>query len=70
VDAKINRKNDSLVHDLKDVSIIARTKCPIDVYVLSVVFNEGDIMPPHFFKNKETVTKEVYANVLASIVKL
>jgi len=26
-------------------------------------------MPPHFFKNKEMVTKEVYVNVLASVVK-
>jgi len=31
--------------------------------------SEGDIMLPHYFKNKETVTKEVYVNVLASVVK-
>jgi len=37
--------------------------------VLGVVPSEGDVMPPHFFKNKETVTKEVYINVLASVIK-
>jgi len=31
-----------------------------------LVSSEGDVMPSHFFKNKETVTKEVYVNVLAS----
>jgi len=31
--------------------------------------SEGNVMPPHFFKNKKTVIKEVYVNVLASVVK-
>jgi len=35
--------------------------------VLGVVSSKGDVMPPHFLKNKETVTKKV--NVLASVVK-
>ncbi|EFN62830.1 hypothetical protein EAG_00300, partial [Camponotus floridanus] len=70
VDAKINRRNDRwLAHDPEDVPVIARTKCPANVHVLGVVSSEGDVMPPHFFKNKETVTKEVYVNVLASVVK-
>jgi len=72
VDVKINRnrRNDRwLAHNPKDVPIIARTKCPVNVHVLGVVSSEGDVMPLHFFKNKETVTKEVYVNVLANVVK-
>jgi len=37
--------------------------------VLGVVSSEGDVIPPYFFKNKETVTKEIYENILASGVK-
>jgi len=48
---------------------IPRTKCPANVHVLDVVSSEGDVMPPHFTKNKETVTVEVYVNVLVSVVK-
>jgi len=29
--------------------------------VLGVVSSEGDVMPPYFFKEGETVTKEVFA---------
>jgi len=36
---------------------------------MSVMSSEGGVMSPHFFKNKETVTKEVYVNVLVSVVK-
>jgi len=67
VNAKINRW---FAHNPEDVLIIARTKCPANVHVLDVVSSEGDVMPPYFFKNKETVTKEVYVNVLASVMKL
>jgi len=68
VDVKINRKNDRwLAHE--DISIIAGIKCPANVQVLGVVSSEDDVIPPHFFKNKEMVTKEVYVNVLASVVK-
>jgi len=56
------RNDDWLAHDPKDVPIIARTKCLANVHVLGVVSSEDDVMPLHFFKNKETVTKEVYVN--------
>jgi len=56
------------VHNPEDVPL-ARTKYPANVHVLSVVSSEDDVMPPHLFKNKETITKEVYVNVLASVVK-
>jgi len=37
--------------------------------VFGVVSSEDDIMPSHFFKNKDTGTKEVYLNILTSVVK-
>jgi len=69
VDAKINRRNDRWLAHPEDVPIIARTKGPAIVHVLVVVSSEGDVMPQHYFKNKETVTKEIYVNILASVVK-
>jgi len=43
VDAKINRRNNRwLAHDLENVPIIARTKCPANVHVLVVVSSESD----------------------------
>ncbi|XP_072764892.1 uncharacterized protein [Anoplolepis gracilipes] len=70
VDAKVNRRNDRwLAHDPDEVPVIARTKFPASVHVLGVVSNEGHIMPPHFFKKHETVTKEVYLHVLTNVVK-
>jgi len=70
VDTKINRRNDRwLTHNPESVPIITRTKCPANVHVLGVVSSKGDVMLPYFFLNKETVTKEVYVNVLASVVK-
>jgi len=49
--------------------VVARTKFPASVHVLSVVSSEGDIMPPHFFKKRETITKEVYVEILRTTVK-
>ena len=37
--------------------------------VLGVVSSNGDIMPPHFFGDKETVNAEVYIRVLDEVVK-
>jgi len=68
--AKINRRNDRwLAHDPEDVPIIARIKCLANVHLLGDVTSEGDVMSPHFFKNKKTVTKKVYVNVLTSVMK-
>jgi len=70
VDAKVNRRNDRwLAHDPEDVPVVARTKFPASVHVLSVVSSEDDIMPPHFFKKRETITKEVYVEILRTTVK-
>ncbi|CAK9827593.1 Transposable element Tcb1 transposase [Anthophora retusa] len=70
VDAKVNRRNDRwLAHDPADVPVVARTKFPASVHVLSVVSSEGDVMPPHFFKKGETINKEVYLRILSTTVK-
>ncbi len=50
-DQKINRRNNRwLCGDPSDVPIVMQTKFPSTVMVLGVVSNEGDVMPPHFFK--------------------
>lgn len=70
VDAKVNRRNDRwLAHDPEDVPVVARTKFPASVHVLSVVSSEGDVMPPHFFKKGETITMDVYLQILRTVVK-
>lgn len=67
---KVNRRNDRwLARDPEDVPIIGRTKFPANVHVLSVVSNEGDVMPPYFFKKGETITKEVYLRILRTVIK-
>ena len=38
-------------------------KFPANDYVLGVVSNEGDVMSPHFFKKRKTVTKEMYLRI-------
>ncbi|CAH2005679.1 unnamed protein product [Acanthoscelides obtectus] len=43
-----------------------RTKFPASVHVLGVLSSEGDVMPPHFFENGQTVNKEVYVQVLTN----
>ncbi|KMQ88024.1 transposable element tcb1 transposase [Lasius niger] len=66
----LNRRNDRwLAYDLEDVPVVARTKFPASVHILSVVSSEGDVMPPHFLNKGETVTKEVYLRVLTTLVK-
>lgn len=67
--AKINRRNDCwFAHNPEDVPVIGKTKFPASVHVLSVVSSEG-VMPPYFFQKGETITKEVYLNILRSVVK-
>ncbi|QQP50935.1 Transposable element tcb2 transposase [Caligus rogercresseyi] len=57
VDAKINRQNDRWIgSDPDEVPIIGRT-------------NEGHIMPPHFFAKGQNVNKEVYLDVMQTVVK-
>ena len=46
-----------------------RDRFPPSVHVLSVVSSEGDVMPPHFFKKGETITMDVYLQILRTVVK-
>ncbi|QQP35347.1 Transposable element tcb2 transposase, partial [Caligus rogercresseyi] len=52
-----------------EVPIIGRTKFPARVHVLEVMSSEGDIMPPHFFAKGQNVNKEVYLDVMQTVVK-
>ncbi len=49
-DQKINRRNNRwLCSYPSEVPIVMSTKLSANVMVLSVVSNEDDVMPPHFF---------------------
>ncbi|QQP55531.1 Transposable element tcb2 transposase, partial [Caligus rogercresseyi] len=70
VDAKINRQNDRwIASDPDEVPIIGITKFPAGVHVLEVMSSEGYIMPPHFFAKGQNVNKEVYLDVMQTVVK-
>ena len=53
----------------ENIPIVIRMKFSASVHVLGVVSSEGDVMPLHFFKKEEIVTKEVYLRVLMDVVK-
>ena len=68
--AKIKHKNDRwLCKDENYVPVIGTTKFPGGVYVLKVISSEGDVMPPHNFCKNRNVTKEVYLDVIKTMVK-
>lgn len=66
----MNRRNNRwLAYDPDDVPVVARTKFPTNVHVLSVVSSEGNVMSPHFFKKGEPITNEIYLRNLRTVVK-
>lgn len=70
VNEKHNRQNHRCtVSCPEDACVVPKTKFPASVHVLGVVSSEGHVMPPYFFKKAETVTKEVYLEVLQTVVK-
>lgn len=70
VDAKVNRRNDRwIAMDLEDVPVIGKTKFPASVHVLCVVSSDGDVMSPHFFQKGQAVNKEVYLDIMITVVK-
>ncbi len=70
IDQKVNRRNDRwLAKDPEDVPVVGRRKYPASAHVLLVVSSKGDVMPLHFFEKGEKVNKEVYLNVLQTVVK-
>ncbi|QQP58086.1 Transposable element tcb2 transposase [Caligus rogercresseyi] len=54
---------------LSDAMKKKRTKFPAGVHVLEVMFSEGDIMSPHIFAKGQNVNKEVYLDVMQTVVK-
>ena len=48
---------------------LGATKLPAGLHVLEVISSEGNVMPPHFFGKGQTVTKEIYLNVMKKVVK-
>ena len=70
VDSKTNRRNTRCLCQFPDeVPIAMKTKFPASVMVLGVVTSNGDVMPPHFFGDKEKVNTEVYIKALEEVVK-
>ncbi len=64
-----NENDRWLAYDPEDVPIVMKTKFPSSIMVLGVISSKGgDVMPPHFFGTKETVTKEVYLRVLEDVI--
>ena len=68
-DAKINCQNDRWIYkDPDDVPVIGIIKFPSRLYLLEVISDEGDVMS-HFFGKGQTVTKEVYLDVIKNVGK-
>ncbi len=68
-DQKVNARNHRWIcSDPSEVPIIGQTKFPVNVMVLGVVSNQGDVMPPHIFDVGLKVNAEVYVEVLETKV--
>lgn len=69
VEQTVNHQNDRwLAREPASIPIVERDKYPAHVHVLGVVSSEGDVMPPHFFEDRETVNQFVYHRVLETVV--
>lgn len=69
-DQKVNRRNDRwLCQTSEEVPTVMHTKFPAAVMVLGVVSSEGDVMPPHFFRQGLRVNAAAYTDVLETVVK-
>ena len=69
VDAKSNCRNDRwIAADPQDVPIIGKTKFPALVQVFMEVSSEGDVMEPHFLPKGQIINKEVYFELLKTVV--
>jgi hypothetical protein len=69
-DQKVNHRNNRwLCSDPTEVPIVMVTKFPANVMVLSVVSNEGNVMPPHIFPKGLKVNTDEYLDVIKTVVK-
>lgn len=65
VDMAHNNQNDRFLATSKeDVPVVQRTKFPASVMTLGVIGSNGKVMPPVFFRPKETVGADRYCEVL------
>ena len=70
VDVKISHQNDRRIcKDPADIPVIGAAKFPARVHVLEVISNEEDVMPPQFFGKGQNMMKEVYLDVMKTMVK-
>lgn len=53
----------------EDVPRVMKTKFPVHLMVLSVVSNEGDVMPPHFIDEGLRMNQDMYQTILSTVVK-
>ncbi|KAL1115595.1 hypothetical protein AAG570_005885 [Ranatra chinensis] len=62
-------KNLWLASSTKDIPRVMQTKFPQTVMVLGCVSSEGDLMPPHFFREGLRLTSDGYVELLNTVVK-
>ena len=58
-----------LAHSPKDTPHVMQTKFSQTVMVLGCVSCEGDVMPPHFFKQGFRLNSYAYVELLITVVK-
>ena len=54
--------------DPNEVKSSMSSKNPASIMVLAVISSHGNVMPPNFFEDRKTVTKDIYLEVLRSKV--
>lgn len=69
-DLEVNQRNDRwLCKTSEEVPTVMHTKFPASVMVLGVVSSEGDVKPPHFFRQGAKVNAVAYTDVLNTVAK-
>lgn len=69
-DQKHNSQNNRwLAYSQKDIPRVMQTKFPQHVMVFGCVSSEGDVMPPHFFREGLRLNSDGYVELLNTVVK-
>jgi hypothetical protein len=63
------KNNRWLCSDQAELPIVISSNLPTMVIVLSVVSNEGDVMPPHIFTLGLRVNNDEFINILETLTK-
>ena len=70
VNANVNQRNKHwLTDDPEDAPVIARLTFPANVHIPSIVSYEGDILPSHLLKKRETIIVKIYLPILRFVAK-